>query len=509
MLNNKGMTTVEILMVFVIIGIISVGLFSMISSFNNKQNVESAKEKLMTFKNTVTRDIEGDIIRKGLVSVRTEEKHLGNANQAHDDTYIAHLTFKDGTTKDLTIHKVFFEGHDGTKTEDSKDFSTGAEAEGQNACLTGVSGTQKETFTISYGAGSEIELYELPDLGSSTNECEHLTKDLRLNDIDISTKNNILNIYIGFYHPDLSTRYAINIICPINFDDINSTYSDNPYAETMVQLKNTVTARGNAQTNDNNSPMNRPNVIVGKVTLEEEVTLGTTSIKSNKGIVCNFYKGDGSTLATNVVPNNGDTAGGLIRVSDVTKNGSIVTKATFASKIPSSTHTVVLIRCSAKIEDSDGIVKEEKFEDTIGNGWQEGPLNVTSKCATAGKYNEWYYYQNGEQLKGGWFDGLWWFNPNIPNGQSGKYYFFTGGDELSCTNGNHKVGTAAIGWCKNKAGKWYYFKDGCSTGDQDNHYFLGQLITNKTMSISSGAGKGDFTPYTFDNNGICTNGNGC
>ena len=45
-LNSKGMTTVEILMVFVIIGIISVGLFSMVSTYNTLQNTESAKEKV-------------------------------------------------------------------------------------------------------------------------------------------------------------------------------------------------------------------------------------------------------------------------------------------------------------------------------------------------------------------------------------------------------------------------------------------------------------------------------
>ena len=47
-LNSKGMTTVEILMVFVIIGIISVGLFSMVSTYNTLQNTESAKEKVIT-----------------------------------------------------------------------------------------------------------------------------------------------------------------------------------------------------------------------------------------------------------------------------------------------------------------------------------------------------------------------------------------------------------------------------------------------------------------------------
>ena len=38
-----------------------------------------------------------------------------------------------------------------------------------------------------------------------------------MSDININTDNDILTIDIRFYHPDFSTKYGIDIACPINF----------------------------------------------------------------------------------------------------------------------------------------------------------------------------------------------------------------------------------------------------------------------------------------------------
>ena len=59
--------------------------------------------------------------------------------------------------------------------------------------------------------------YPIPDLGEYQNDLGETVKDLRINNIDIDASSNVLSIYIGFYHPDLSTRYGISIVCPINY----------------------------------------------------------------------------------------------------------------------------------------------------------------------------------------------------------------------------------------------------------------------------------------------------
>ena len=42
--------------------------------------------------------------------------------------------------------------------------------------------------------------------------------DFSINNVSVTiTPDNVLNIYIGFYHPELTTRYGIQVICPINY----------------------------------------------------------------------------------------------------------------------------------------------------------------------------------------------------------------------------------------------------------------------------------------------------
>ena len=76
---------------------------------------------------------------------------------------------------------------------------------------------RKDYFSISYGPEDDLTEYELPDLGSGKNNEGCKVLDLRMSDININTDNDILTIDIRFYHPDFSTKYGIDIACPINF----------------------------------------------------------------------------------------------------------------------------------------------------------------------------------------------------------------------------------------------------------------------------------------------------
>ena len=67
-LNNRGMTAVEILVCFVLMSILAVSMYSSIASYKNKQSIESAKEKIFTYKNLLTKEVQDDLIKKGLVS---------------------------------------------------------------------------------------------------------------------------------------------------------------------------------------------------------------------------------------------------------------------------------------------------------------------------------------------------------------------------------------------------------------------------------------------------------
>lgn len=64
-LNNHGLTAVEVLICFSITAVIVISLFKIINNFNEKQAIESKKNLIQTYKNTVTKTIQDDILAGG------------------------------------------------------------------------------------------------------------------------------------------------------------------------------------------------------------------------------------------------------------------------------------------------------------------------------------------------------------------------------------------------------------------------------------------------------------
>lgn len=196
-LNNKGITTVEVLICFVLVVIITASMYAIISSFNDKKAIESAREEINTYKNILTKDIQEDFVKIGVV---------GTSYVENGPDHILTCNMKDGTTRVLAIHQEF----------------------AKSDLHPGGSNSIDDKFTIKYGEEGNLIDYPLPDLGSSKNAKKHIVKDLSINENGIiieNIDNKILSIYIGFYHPDLYTRYAIDIVTPINsvFGDVQAT----------------------------------------------------------------------------------------------------------------------------------------------------------------------------------------------------------------------------------------------------------------------------------------------
>ena len=196
-LNNKGVTTIEILISFVLLAIIVVSLYGSVESYKNKQNIESEKNQIMTYKNLLTKEIQDDLIMKGLIDVTVKHQPFV-AVPITPETYTVDFSFRDGTKSQLIVKRVL-----------ANDYGV----EGSGACTS----ERKDYFSISYGPEDDLTEYELPDLGSGKNNEGCKVLDLRMSDININTDNDILTIDIRFYHPDFSTKYGIDIACPINF----------------------------------------------------------------------------------------------------------------------------------------------------------------------------------------------------------------------------------------------------------------------------------------------------
>ena len=198
-LNNRGMTAVEILVCFVLMSILAVSMYSSIASYKNKQSIESAKEKIFTYKNLLTKEIQDDLIKKGLVSAEISEtinETKGKPENLSSKVFKVDFLCRDGSKKQLVINRRL-----------ASDYSV----------VDCASEKINDAFSIQYGEEGNLMTYDLPDVGYGENQCGEKVLDLRINNVDINKDNNILTIYIGFYHPDLGTRYGINIVCPINY----------------------------------------------------------------------------------------------------------------------------------------------------------------------------------------------------------------------------------------------------------------------------------------------------
>lgn len=238
-LNNKGFTVVEVLVTFVLLSVVMVSLFSTISAFNEKRIQESYRARVYEYKNAIVNKIQSDFIEKGLSHVTIAME--GSSNSPSGITHTVYCTLKDGTERVLVVHQRF------TKT--SFRFDGNLE--------------YSDDFYIEYGTPDEMIREEFPELGEVRGEYqggtihafvenEHSTqcylddgtmekgpcvqKDFQINNVaidvsnegDFNVESHVLNIYIGFYNYDLGTKYAINIVAPIDYQK-NSNSPDNRF----------------------------------------------------------------------------------------------------------------------------------------------------------------------------------------------------------------------------------------------------------------------------------------
>ena len=230
-LNNKGLTAVEILVCFVLMVILTVSMYSTVISYKNKQNIESDRDKIVAYKNLLTKEIQDDLIKKGLIDAKLAEEISSDGNNT-DKYYKVEFTFRDGTKKTLEVTAQYardFETCSGTLT-----------AEEEGACKYDKDDVLKVSYGTAPGA-DDYTSYVLPDLGYGYNgnvyaseygaQCsgnydEHGVElddadkqgckvyDFRISNVIVETED-IFNFYVGFYHPDFETRYGIDIVYPI------------------------------------------------------------------------------------------------------------------------------------------------------------------------------------------------------------------------------------------------------------------------------------------------------
>ena len=189
-LNNRGLTTIEVLVCFVLIVIMTISMYDVISSYNERRILEGYKLKVTNYKNLLTKEIQDDLILKELIGANSERQVDSSMV-----TYTVSMYFNDGSSKQLVVKQQL----------------------AQSSYHPAGSPSVNDEFMILYGEPNDLVEYQLPDLGSYEEEGRTI-QNLSINNVLIDIKNdNTLSIYIGFYHPELGTHYAIDIVAPINF----------------------------------------------------------------------------------------------------------------------------------------------------------------------------------------------------------------------------------------------------------------------------------------------------
>lgn len=102
-LNEKGVSIVEIIVTFALIMIIVSGLLTIIMNYRGRMQSELKRLDLVSFKDSLTKDIQTDIIDKGLSTINKEGQCIGNEN-IYDDCI--NIVFKDGVEKILATSKT-------------------------------------------------------------------------------------------------------------------------------------------------------------------------------------------------------------------------------------------------------------------------------------------------------------------------------------------------------------------------------------------------------------------
>ncbi len=164
MLNKKGITSVELLVCFIIISTIVVSMYNLILNYRNREQIEEINNEVVSFSNNLQEVIQSDFIMG----------HLVDSNVS-DDGYSATFTFDNPNSYTTTIE------------------------------------IDPDSGVISYGKSGEVIDYEIPNIADLM-----LSPDSSITYIPAS--NSYIKINIILTHPNFEDEtYSFMINCPVNY----------------------------------------------------------------------------------------------------------------------------------------------------------------------------------------------------------------------------------------------------------------------------------------------------
>ena len=202
-LNNKGMSAVEVLITFTLVAVISVSLLNVVMTYKDREETESYKQEIITYKNNITKMIEDDATKYVIKSVKRKPDKTGDlCEYDNNDPQTQEELKHTSPVVNVISYEIKF-----VLTSEVKTLTV-----------------DKLNNTITYTENEKDVNYPLPDLGTSKFErvgklrCKNI-KALRISDMNIKEENNFFIIDINLYHNKvkLQNKYGIHISVPINF----------------------------------------------------------------------------------------------------------------------------------------------------------------------------------------------------------------------------------------------------------------------------------------------------
>lgn len=172
-LNQRGVTTIELIITFSITLVLATSIFKSAVNFSERMALESNKLQINNYKNIVTKEIQNNLIENKVKNVTI------NSNKS---TFASiDFTFKDNNISTLEIRTDY-----------------------------------DNIYEIKYRTSRNVpfDLYELPNIGLLEKDDGSKTKALSFENISITNNNNIFKLKIKLNHPDLPDHYNINIVLP-------------------------------------------------------------------------------------------------------------------------------------------------------------------------------------------------------------------------------------------------------------------------------------------------------
>ena len=165
MLNKKGITSVELLVCFIIVSTIVVSMYNLILNYRNREQIEEVNNEVVSFANSLQEVIQSDFVMG----------HLVNVTNVSADGYSATFTFDTPNSYTTTI-KI-----------------------------------DPDRGVISYGRSGEVIDYKIPGIVDLM-----LSSDSKITYIPAS--NGYVKIDIILTHPNFTDEtYSFMINCPVNY----------------------------------------------------------------------------------------------------------------------------------------------------------------------------------------------------------------------------------------------------------------------------------------------------